>query len=428
MLKHIMSTSLDIIKEIITGISKNDCVTVQNKLLLLPISLLSSEKSEELISTLLNFCCKFNNQEASKKIIEIFNEFRLGSDCVPALTNLFVNNFIDRDVLKFVLSCYPNRQTIDYYVDLINGGDDMLAIKAVATIDVVLPDLPYEDWVELLKLTKLDPDIDEDELLVPHMSLLNAFFESKVAEHAKPIDKPRWVKNFPVVELQDTPDYLPTVEDAVDLLLFEINKKIKLVSEEDNEDVDIKPGLISQYAISTIPEKLAMIQHLKKLPDFDDTDIFREYGPVNTIYTVTKEIRPPDHPCVRYGGCRMLTCTEFEFNDDDDYLAQDFDDSDEYMTYQYKIPGSDEIYTDTVRVSKLSTKTTNDIDWFKFRCEVCLIPIEKRENALRKPLNNGGWIGCFCEKCLKDSVDDPSEAIMVGRMFEQLERIGIRER
>lgn len=423
-----MSPTLDIIKDVARAILNGDLPTISFKLRQLPLALVGNSSCEELISTLLSFCKKVDNKDAACLIINIFDELRLGVDPLPALTNLFANSIINEDTLRYAISCFPDRQPVDYYVDLINGGDDMLAIKAAGRICDLVPGMTYDHWKSLLELTKIDADTEEDELLVPPMMLLTSFFETNATKNARPISKPDWVRSYPKVELEDVPNWIPTVYDAVNLILIDMDKKIKLVSKETNKDADIKPALISQYAISTIPEKLAMIEHLKKLPDFDDTNIFREYGPVNTLYTLTDEIRDKEHPCVRYGGCRMLTCTEFEFNDEEMRHEDDLDESDEYMTYEYKLPDTGEIITDTVRVSRLSMKNNTEVEWFDGRCEKCLIPITNREEALRIPLLNGGWIGCFCLKCLKERVSDPITGLMVGRMIDQLTHIGIRSR
>lgn len=45
------------------------------------------------------------------------------------------------------------------------------------------------------------------------------------------------------------------------------------------------------------------------------------------------------------------------------------------------------------------------VDWFTGRCEQCLYKIRDRSHAIRMPLVDGGWDGCFCGfKCLETGI------------------------
>jgi hypothetical protein len=195
---------------------------------------------------------------------------------------------------------------------------------------------------------------------------------------------------------------------------------------------EIKEQLISQYAISTITEKIQMLSQVKHIDPFDDIPIFREFGPVNTIYTVSNAPPDPNHPCSKYGGCRMLICTEFEQmhvdGEEIDVMAIDeYDDHSETSSYEYTPYGSTDTIVEKINVSTIGTPI-NHIDWYRKSCDICLKPIPRKHYAVRRPLLHGGWIGCYCADCLKLTVTNPQEAVIVGRVLEQLDVIGIRDR
>ena len=187
---------------------------------------------------------------------------------------------------------------------------------------------------------------------------------------------------------------MPSVAEAVELLMDNLKNSGIGFKNPENKSIPLtdpifKDLLISQYSLATITEKINMLHGLKELPEFDDTPIFREYGPVNTVYR--HEYLENTHECAM--GCRMFTCNEFEDNDTDIF---------------------DENYY--------------QVDWFKKRCDNCKKIIPFRHYALREPLIQGGWRGCYCFDCFKLLPDNPVLALMVGRILEQLMVIGIRDR
>ena len=67
---------------------------------------------------------------------------------------------------------------------------------------------------------------------------------------------------------------------------------------------ELKNTLIAQYALSTSIEKISILSVTKEIPMFDDTIIFQEFGPVNTVYRHDINV-DSSHECEKYGGCRM---------------------------------------------------------------------------------------------------------------------------
>lgn len=346
-------------------------------------------RSRKLTYHLLHKCFLSKNQKACVNIIDILNLTRV--DPLPAITNLYLNPFLNDnvDLISFVMSCFPNKSVSDYYVELINLGNDDDAVTIAKKMLLVFSNIEHKVWDYLYYLTE---DYEEEEY---DNYQLRDFFKLKVGETNPDIIIPTWIKiGLPEKELPTIPSNLPSVKEAVEILLDEFRKsKIKI----DNLGA-IRKTMISQYAICTINEKIAMLKGLIDLPKFDETSIFQEFGPVNTIYNHYNH----DHDnsdYTKYGGCRMLLCNEFEDCDVDGYQVD------------------------------LLNEHDSKINWFRNKCDICYNNICAQHHALRLPLLHGGWKGCYCSfECMKQDIDDPCTALMVGRMKEQLETFGIRDR
>jgi hypothetical protein len=337
-----------------------------------------------------------------------FDVARVRVDPLPAITNIFLNHSISRETLEFVISCFPEKVPIDFYVDLVNMGDDLAALKAAGIISTFFPDISNNDWNTLVSLTD---NVEDEEYENP---ALRSFFISKAADSVNHVVPPSWIiPGLSSPKIHDIPIDIPSVSEAVDLILDDLktkninfNTQCDCDDEEHDHDThhdsnNLRDTIISQYAISTITEKIQMLSEVKHLEPFDDRLLFQEYGPVNTVYTVCKTNIDPDHICSKHGGCRMFLCSEFE-----------------------------QIQTDGTEIDLMTCEDHSyAYDWFRGSCDTCSKRIAKRHYALRMPNRYGGWSGCYCSfECIESNITDPHVALMVGRIKEQLEVIGIRER
>lgn len=115
----------------------------------------------------------------------------------------------------------------------------------------------------------------------------------------------------------------------------------------------------------------------------------RYYGPSNEIFG--------QDCCGMKGPCRMFYC----------------------------VCRNDEDYEDT---SYLHVEL-NPQSWFHGTCEECGIGIEKFRYAIRYPVKDGGWIGCFCSfDCLYKSNIRPiynNEDLLIQEVKEMVEGYGV---
>lgn len=395
-----MSTAADIVSGILEHVKQGNVSKIHQLLTQLPLISLSREHSDMLLACFLKQAAQVKGIESVREIITVFDVTRARVDPLPALTNLFLNSYLERDTLAFILDCYPHKTELDYYVDLINMGDDQAAVRAAALLATFFTNISHEDWDRLYHLTD---NVENEEY---ENQLLRTYFQTKLAESGECVPRPPWIKdNIKEEELQPVPKDIVPVKDAADFLVSEhkfINELNVFLSEK--RGIDLRELLITQYAIATIPEKIKMVEKMKNIPVFDDTNIFHEFGPVNTIYTDDPSTIDTDDICGKYGGCRMLTCTEFEcineYGDDVDIMC-------------------DEPFI---------------ADWFRGSCDVCLRKIAKRHYAVREPLLYGGWQGCYCSfKCIdvmlkKRQSTNERINLMLDTVAAQLHTYGIRDR
>lgn len=293
-------------------------MTTNFKNLLHKLACMTKDEAHEYLATQLKKIS--HSEEDVNSILATYEEARGRMEPLPVLTNLFNNYFLDQETLKTVLSYYSYRNPLDYYVDLINCGDDNMAVNIVYAIEKIFP----LDNYQLNLLYKMTDDVEEEKY---ENKQLRAYFSDRLNEDAKPV----WVRNS-----------------------------------NDHE-----------HAIGDVDNNL---KH-----SITDDDVFRAYGPINSL---PRSIDEDENICSIYGGCRMLLCNEYEHSD----LMMD-----------------DEI----------------PFDWFKRKCDECNRKIKKRHYALRIPLVDGGWEGCYCSfECLAPH----SDQTLLTVFKKQITEIGIEDR
>lgn len=361
---------------------------------LLSVARLSPEHSLQLLCILLQSAA---DPQLIRLVVGYFDTQRT-RDPLPMLTQLLRCTQLPRERVAAIVACFPEKSAVDYYIDLVNLHDETAALQVMPVIQSLFPALTSDEWLLLLKAT--EPDEETEEIEFP---LLRTYFTDQLEKVGRSRACPTWVRALPQSELPVIDLELPTVEAAVTLLLERMDRDMVATAEGEAVDVTqvalVRQTLVNQYCLSTVSEKLAMLRDHMVVPTYDDSAHFQEFGPLNTLHTVNSDPHPLDHPCGKYGGCRMLLCSEFEHTHyDEDLLA----------------------------IEEHQVET----DWWRKVCDECHTFVA-RHHALRLPLFGGGWKGCYCSvKCLSKrvAIDDAMTGMMIGRMMEQLECWGIRDR
>lgn len=396
-----MATSLAIIQRVVVALAQSRNDVVESSLQILPLDKVDDATSDSLITWFLEQAYKSNNTEGAQLVIDTFNIKRASVDELPATTKLLLNTSLTRDALQFAIKSIPNRLAVTYYGDLLNSRNDAAAIKAAAILDTILPKMPYEHWQLLLATIDdfMDSGVD-DEKYEFHLPLFKVYIETKSAENNVSIQRPSWISEVGEAgqSLMTCPKDFPSVKDAVILIINDMRSKKLIDSNDDVNDETFHNNIISQYCISTMVEKHSLLSMmLPNLSLYDDSTMFQALGPVNSQFTHHQQLLT-NSKCNKYGGCRMFTCTEYETMTEQ---GDDYDIMDQHVVIT---------------------------DWFRGSCDKCSRRIGKRHYAVRQPLLHGGWRGCYCGfECLEKIITNKHEAMMVGRMKEQLEVLTIRD-
>lgn len=359
--------NLDII---FTAITNNDVPRVISCVSALNVVFIAKPESDMLLYRLITHALP--NFQCVRAILDVFDNDRVVVDPLPAITNLLTNPHITNDVLLQCMSCYSEKIAFDYYVDIANM--DITDADLAQHAFTILPNLTSEEWDKLVSITE---DIDGDAY---HNQALRQFFIDQAKANKQ--YAPKWVTSGPQFEFQPLPRDIPNTCCVIQHL------------EKPDQDIN---ELIISYAMAPVSEKLRMLGHDAI---YEDEAVFREYGPVNTVYEGQGE---SEYECSKYGGCRMLLCNEFEATMD----GEDID-----LMADYDLIG--------------------ERSWFTGQCqyEECKThKIQAHHYALRLPLMYGGWKGCYCSfKCLEACTNDSYTRTMIHIMKEQIMELGIRDR
>ena len=200
----------------------------------------------------------------------------------------------------------------------------------------------------------------------------------KIANANKRTDAIKYIEQYllRILPPASTPTYMKTEVKKVALVPEDLNEAKQLAlgitAQQFNIATDIADleTVLQNFTSSLSPEELSYILSMEESNLVDDPDQIE--GPENNM--VFDGIVKPclGKPSYRTkDGCRMLTCI---------CVAEEADEEDAELL---------------------------QMSWFTSKCEKCNILIEHFSQALRLPLNNGGWVGCFCsENCAVEIAND----------------------
>lgn len=409
------------IKLILTEIKDGNEDNLREYLSHINFTYLPEEYENKLLGWFINQCSVWKRREICQVIVEYWQTINEEEMRLHTLTRIFMNNHITREALQFIVEVFPNQPYEFYMMELIEYDSSPEVIDAANKIEDVFGRQSYGIYNFLYKLT-VDQENEEG---YPNIHM-QEYLELKMKETSEYVEKPSWIKDFGIRGDGENPDELPEArklkpdkplppifgipsDTEVVEKLTEGFRNIELgILEVDDEEIkEIKSYFATQLAISTREEKIKLIRpyyEANAIHDLEeDVQIYKMYGPANPLYNVDFT---DDNICTRYGGCRMLTCVEFE-NYDEDYDIID------------------------ENINEHLDAGMQTVDWFKGACDVCYKKIRYKHYAVRKPLAHGGWIGCHCSwECVRNSLREPDilTLAMIGRIQNQMEEIGIQDR
>jgi len=389
-----MSQATALIQLTINAIQNNDLEELNLYLNKMPIDTLEDHDSISLLDRLLIEATEYQRKDTIPIILEAWNQYYPSQlEGVSFYTLLFTFMPIMAETLAFVTVSLENTAFLDVLDELIPLPSDDNLVLAVQRAHQVFGTQSKETY-DVAYQTATDRGND---------AIAN-YLRPFVYASAEYAEVPEWVRNFTEGEVphekdviiteppKGTPDYNQiSIDDAIDLLTAGLEETGITI-----ENIEKSKEFIRSYlAVASQDEKRQLLEpylekkYLSELQD--DLELFRVLGPANPIYdSVLGQMS--------LGGCRMFTCSVFDYDEEDD-------------SYD---------------------------DWFIGNCESCLKRIRNRWHAIRMPRPAGGWVGCYCSfECLRDGISEeesqigkalPAIRIMVDNLEPQFMANGIQDR
>lgn len=391
-------TAIQIIMQRITEGSNQEVVRYLN---LLQINKLDSNHSNSLLSRFLTTAAEYNNTNVVSYIINAFEPNFTDRYQLPLLNVILMENSFEDEVVSFVLRQYQQFVYKDLAFNYIDWDADENIITGLVRLESNRGPLNVDDYQELY-----------DRSFAKSNNVTQSFFAYHLNLHSGYAEIPAWVRNF--TESEDLPYDDEIILPETGPFIFEVPESTEEIvtllsgglraNGRSQEEIEAAQAELRKRLVAATPEdKMSMIkeglENKSKLSLAEDEDLFVILGPANSI--VDADLVSDNGLCYKYGGCRMLSCLEFEdFMDPSDNIIYPLD--------EYK-----------------------PTDWFTGSCGVCHLKIRRPAHAIRLPLEHGGWIGCYCsEKCLRQRLpkDNLLIAAMIDHVIADLNRIGLQDR
>nr|QBK92212.1 MAG: putative transmembrane protein [Pithovirus LCPAC304] len=407
---------------------------LQSRLDVLPIELLSREADKKLFICLMTSAKTSPlGKKAAKIILERWKKGDIDEHLPESPVYFLMQAGIEQDIFDLMIAALDTWDYASFVYAFIHQDSSPEVEMALTRLDRAYGDQDQEVYQVLLQEIKRQHRNEDS-----YNHVVKAYLESKLEVVSDYAPRPKWIKSYyatlpdegdpemEVTEEMSIAGILPSAKDAADMILRTLEdmplvtdilpkksrkskKKVSFscprITPEQKEVLDsnkelVREAFVTAYNIGTVEQKVALLGDLageiSKEVLATDEKLFTILGPTNPIYGMVID---PDSDCCKYGGCRMLTCIDFE--NEDEFGVIDEDNPEE------------------------------TIEWFSGFCEYCHLKIAKKIYALRRPLTFGGWKGVFCSfKCLRAVVplNDALNHIIINQIEDQLLSIGIQDR
>lgn len=374
----------------------------------------SPEESYHLLKRLLYICYDLHNKPAGEneqvaaqsKEIEvlkiILEKWNKSGDYIEMIAEQARLGIFEFCVLKYICRLFGNQLSIYKILNKIMAmkvtSKSIGFSLAINRLVSIYGDLDVIIWNNLLKdaeSLKLDDDGE----------IINCL-KSKIRSMAPIATKPKWVNILDgetcqtILSTTGGQDQRSTADMAADLAT-KMTEQFSLVKENGSsvKPDDIKGEIENLISTATTDEfnvisrnidslNLKAVNESKSEEIKYTSSIERIWGPANAVTGRNCHFAPS-----RIGPCRMLycSCDEYDPETPDNFLDNE--------------------------------------SWFKGSCEACYQKIGNISYAVRKPLIEGTWSGCFCSfSCLLKDITNPIEKELVGTIEKVIKVYGILDR
>lgn len=416
-------------QNLVTLVFERNDEALEHELMRLPFDTLDEYAIYDLLGLLLDAATKVQSASTAKLLLRVWGDTNPTEERISTLAMCFLKMQIPRNVLRGVVILLSSEVSYDEIAtELMNYEDAPLLTAAAERLDAAFGGRTYEQADFLRKWARN-----------ANCSTLERYYRDVAGAQSVFAPVPEWVippkgdelrthdelvASLKPIELseQEAEFYTQDIQIFAHDLLRGMREQGFAVNEDQEEDAAIA---VMQLINTSLPaERAALLEQFsrhaenqKKLgkrldAGQNDVEQFRVLGPVNIL---TGAHADADDECMRWGGCRMLTCNMFER-----------DETRAGLSYSASDGGTDIDH---------ENEANYGADWFFLaRCHRCERRIRSRAHALRQPLPYGGWRGCFCSyECTREAMAEDGSwnnitAQLLRRVVEQLKSTGITDR
>lgn len=340
--------------------------------------------------------------EACNIILDAWANDNPSEDMMPIRTSVFTFNGIRPETAAFVASADPKGCYEKYMLSLVYFPSGPSISRACDILSIIYGEQSKNVYSSILDEIEESRN-DDGECNDSIREYVEELFKL-VSEYA-PI--PKWIispgdslpshkalyDNLPKPSVEVVVD-IPSNEEIINIVTDAVKGVPGYLI--DNQD-SLRNQLMDRYSQMDDTEKKNELEKFARLSEeysmVGDLDIYRVLGPSHVRTGFNDLDTRSNHPCAKFGGCRMMSCIEFSnVNEDGEVIDEMIEITNDYAS----------------------------LDWFTGNCDYCKRKIRYKHHAVRMPMSSGGWDGCYCSwKHIKADIADPSSPIHeLVKLFE----------
>jgi len=350
---------------------------------MLPLMRMKDETYNLTLVMLLRHAYMYGRKEICTIVIQFFADSNPMEGIKPINTSIFTIRGISDEVLKFA---DQHGNVSRHLTHLMDYGEGPEVVEACVRLQRIYGLQSEEVYRALLDEVERQGEVNE-----LHNLVLHDYFSAVLGLVSSKVQLPSWLL------IPEEGEPLPThkqLQDKLEAHTIRMLEEVEKFSENDEQLVDLlisAPKMIPTIEMHEVEEakkkileqlasmkikghagewRLQMLHRLVEDTFGEDPLAFKVLGPAHPLGDIAELNSRSHDPCSRYGGCRLMTCYEFE--------------------------NEDSITSAPIDEELCFTRNYDLVDWFGGKCDLCHKRIEWKHVAVRMPQQNGGWKGCYC--------------------------------
>lgn len=387
--------SVALVKILVDTITDDNIEVLRTICEKLPLGRMTVDASNSLLAQLLDVAALNDRVECADVLYDVWQVTNLEEERYSLIAYMLGRSIFTDRAITIAMRARGDITFKSLFDEIISRDDSPETLLSLSRLFKLVEVPSYLELVDLKK--KIESIEKEEDLPLPRMKM---FLNEQIEEKAPFAEIPGYLiesgqtdeelENISI-ELPITVESLP-IDEKVDLLTSGLG--IQGISVE---EVEKHRAALRKELESMTPEDQAVLlnpvlEDLNLTEMTDNVELFRRFGPNHPVYGTILDDTEFSDPCQRFGGCRMFLCVCSETVRDEDELGRTLD-----VIYE-----------------------PDEVDWFKGVCDFCHRRIAKECYAVRRALDSGGWLGCYCSwKCTRN--DTPNDELAIQALINHFE-------